>query len=273
MHDRQIGTTGIHVSPVALGCWPIAGITSVDVNEADSLATIRACLDLEINFLDTAYCYGYDGESETLIRRALGDRRDQFVIATKGGIHWSPDRSQVQDARPATLLRQCEESLQRLGTDRVELYYLHSPDPNVPVAESAGAIQQMIDEGKVRSAGISNATLSQIEEFHAVCPLSAVQPPYNMLQRGIEREIVPWCRSHDVSVMVFWPLMKGLLAGRMTRSHEFEPDDKRTNFPMYQGDEWQKNQDFLGELREIAAAADKTVAQVVINWTVHRPVI
>ena len=128
-----------------------------------------------------------------------------------------------------------------------------------------------ITTGHFVSAGISTATLSQIEECHAACPLSAVQPPYNMLQRGIEREIVPWCRSHDVSVMVFWPLMKGLLAGRMTRRHEFQPDDKRTNFPMYQGDEWQKNQDFLDSLREIAAAADKTVAQVVINWTIHRP--
>ncbi len=271
MQHRPIGKTDIRVSPIALGSWPIAGITSLDVNDADSLATIRACIDLGVNFLDTAYCYGRAGESETLIRQALGDRRDQFVIATKGGIHWNAEGKQTQDARPETIQRECEESLERLGTDRVELYYLHSPDPAVPVAESAGAIRDLIQQGKVRTAGVSNADLDQIEAFHAACPLSAVQPPYNMLQRGAEREIIPWCQKHDVSVMVYWPLMKGLLAGRMSRQHEFSPDDQRLTYPMYQGQEWQKNQDFLDQLREVAADAGRTVAQVVINWTIHRP--
>ncbi len=271
MERRPLGDTGLEVSPIALGCWPIAGITSIDVTEANSLATIARCFELGINFLDTAYCYGREGESERLICRALGSRRDEMVIATKGGIHWGPDGKQAKDGRPETLRRQCEESLRRLGTDRVELLYLHAPDPNVPVAESAGALKELLDEGKTRSVGLSNASLEQLEQFAAVCPLAAFQPHYNMLQREIEVDTLPWCVAHDVSVMVYWPLMKGLLAGKLPRDHVFAPGDGRAKYPMFQGQEWQKKQDLIDELREIATEAGRTVAQLVINWTIHQP--
>ena len=271
MQRRRLGNTDIEVSPVALGCWPISGVTSVDVTEENSLATIAACFDSGVNFLDTAYCYGREGESERLIRRALGSRRDEMVIATKGGIHWGPDGKQAIDGRPATLRRECEESLLRLGTDHVELLYLHAPDPRIPLAESAAALKALCDEGKTRSVGLSNATVAQLAEFAAVCPLAACQPHYNMLQREIEVEVLPWCREHDVAVLVYWPLMKGLLAGKLARDHVFAPGDGRAKYPMFQGDEWRKNQDFVDELRSIAAGLGKTVSQVVINWTIHRP--
>jgi len=153
----------------------------------------------------------------------------------------------------------------------VELYYLHAPDPNVPIAESAGALKELLDAGKTLGVGLSNATLQQLEQFHAVCPLTAFQPPYNMLQREIEADTLPWCRAHGVSVMVYWPLMKGLLAGKLPREHVFPAGDGRAKYPMFQGDEWQKNQDFLDELRQIAAEVGHSVAQVVINWTIHQP--
>ena len=266
-----MGTSGIRVTPIALGCWPITGITSVGVTEADSLATIATCLEVGINFLDTAYCYGRDGESERMIGRAVGSRRDELVIATKGGIHWGPDGNQAKDGRPSTLRRQCDESLRRLGTDRVELLYLHAPDPNVPVAESAGALKDLMDEGKTRSIGLSNASQVQLEEFAAVCPPAAFQPHYNMLQREIESGTLPWCAAQGVSVMVYWPLMKGLLAGKLPRDHFFASGDGRAKYPMFQGDEWRKTQDLLDELRLIAAEAGRTVAQLVVNWTIHRP--
>lgn len=167
--------------------------------------------------------------------------------------------------------RQCEESLRRLGTDRVELLYLHAPDPNVPVAESAGALKELLDEGKTRSVGLSNASLEQLEQFAAVCPLAAFQPHYNMLQREIEADTLPWCVAHNVSVMVYWPLMKGLLAGKLSRDHVFAPGDGRAKYPMFQGQEWQKTHDLIDELREIATEAGRTVAQLVINWTIHQP--
>jgi aryl-alcohol dehydrogenase-like predicted oxidoreductase len=271
MSLRQLGTTDIHVSPIALGCWPIAGMSSADVNDRDSLATIEACFELGINFIDTAFAYGADGESERLVARALGRRRDEMVIATKGGIHWQPPRTQVIDGRPETLRRECDTSLRRLNTDRVDLYYLHAPDLKVPIAESAGAIKQLLDEGKTRSAGVSNVTLEQLQEFAAVCPLAAYQPAYNMLQREIEADTLPWCVDHQVSVCVYWPLMKGLLAGSISRGHVFPTTDSRHKYPMFQGDEWQKNCDFVDELRPIAAAAGRTVSQLVLNWTMHRP--
>ncbi|WP_373651174.1 aldo/keto reductase [Schlesneria sp. DSM 10557] len=270
MELRQIGRTEILVTPLAMGCWPIAGVTSVGVTDEQSLATLQAAVDGGLNFFDTAYCYGYDGESEKLIRRALGHRRDELVIATKGGIHYE-NRVQVKDARPATLERECEESLQRLGTDYIDLYYLHAPDPNTPVEESAGALKGLLQSGKVRSIGVSNFSLQQLIAFQAVCPLAAYQPHYNMLQREIEESQLPWCIENHVSAIVYWPLMKGLLAGKLPRDHQFDPKDGRPKYPMFSGDEWNKNQDFLDRLRPIAEECQSTVAQLVLNWTIQRP--
>ncbi|HND51986.1 MAG TPA: aldo/keto reductase, partial [Pirellulaceae bacterium] len=268
---RRLGLTDIFVSPVALGCWPIAGMTSLGTSEADSLATVAACFDLGVNFLDTAYCYGSDGQSERLIARAVRGRRDQVVIATKCGIHWGPSGERVIDGRRETLHRQCETSLQRLETDRVELLYLHAPDPKTPVAESAAALKELLDAGKTRSVGVSNFSVEQLAEFHAVCPISAFQPPYNMLQRQIERDTLPWCRERGVSVAVYWPLLKGLLAGRLPRDHVFQPGDGRPKYPMFQGDEWQRNQDFIDVLRAMSNECGRSVADIVVNWTIHQP--
>jgi len=276
MNYRTLGNTDIKISEVALGCWPIAGITSPGTTEENNLATVRCCFELGVNHLDTAYCYGKSGESEMLIGRALGtatdqSRRDEMVIATKGGIHWDENDKMAKDGRPETLRRQCETSLQRLGTDRVELLYLHSPDPNVPVAESAGEIKRLLDEGKTRAVGISNATLEQMEQFAAECPLAAYQPPYNMLQREIEADTLPWCRENNVAVLVYWPLLKGLLAGKMTRDHVFADTDSRRKYAMFRGKEWEKNHDLVDRLREIAQSAGHTVAELVINWTLQQP--
>lgn len=268
---RPLAGTGLLVSPVAIGGWPISGMTSLDVNDADSLATLQAAVDHGVNFLDTAYCYGMHGESERLIAKALGHRRDELVIATKGGIHWEADGTRVFDARPATLRRECEESLRRLNTDHVDLLYLHAPDPQTPVAESAGALQALLEAGKTRGVGASNVNLQQLEEFHAVCPVAAFQPPYNLLQRQIEKDTLPWCRQHQVSVVIYWPLLKGLLAGKLPRDYVFRPGDGRAKYPMFQGSQWLKNQDFVDDLRAIARQAGKTVAQVVVNWTIHQP--
>jgi len=283
-NHRPLGNSGIFVSPVALGCWPIAGVTTLDANVADSIATIQKCFDVGVNHLDTAHVYGPNGESENLIRRALGNRREEMVIATKCGIHYE-GREMVNDGRPERLRAECDESLRRLGTDRVELLYLHSPDKNVPVAVSAGALRELLEAGKTRSVGVSNFTVVQLEEFHAVCPITAVQMPYNMLQRDIEQRTIPWCREHDVAITVYWPLMKGLLAGKMPRGAELDERDSRRKYPMYQGDEWQRNQDFVDRLREAAALsvvswsvvrgspdpAPPTVAQLVVNWTISQP--
>lgn len=267
---RNIGNTDIQITPIAMGCWPISGVTSVDVTEQASLATLNAAFESGINFFDTAYCYGYEGESERLIAQALGDRRDQIVIATKGGIHWEGTK-QVRDASPTRIKQECDESLQRLNTDRVELYYLHGPDPEIPVSESAGAFKELLADGKIQSVGVSNFTMEQLQEFADVCPISAYQPRYNMLQRDIEKVRLPWCIENDVSVMAYWPLMKGLLAGKLARDHQFAPEDGRQKYPMFHGEEWEKNQDFLDGLRVLANEMNRTVAQIVVRWTIQQP--
>jgi aryl-alcohol dehydrogenase-like predicted oxidoreductase len=270
MNYRPLANTGLQVSEVALGCWPIAGLTRPGITDAESIATIQACFELGVNHLDTAYMYGRFGESERLIAQAIGGRRDQMVIATKCGLHWSPERHNTHDARPATLRRECEESLLRLETDRVELLYLHAPDRNVPVRESAGELRRLLEEGKTRAVGASNLSLAQLEEFTAECPLAAFQPPYNMLMRHIETDTLPWCRRHNVAVLVYWPLMKGLLAGKIARDQVFGPDDSRHKYPMYQGEERRKNHDFVDRLQEIARTAGHNVVELVINWTIHQ---
>jgi len=270
MELRPLGNTGIMLSPVAFGAWPIAGLTSAGTNDEDSVATIRACFDLGINHIDTAFCYGIHGESERLVARALCTRRREMVIATKGGLHWDAEGKQAHDASPTMLRRECEESLRRLGTDYVDLYYLHAPDPKVPVAESAAALRKLMEEGKTRSVGVSNVTVAQLDQFAAVCPIAAYQPPYNMLQRQIEADTLPWCRARGVAVLVYWPLMKGLLAGKLRRDQSFAGDTRR-KYPMFQGEEYRKNLDLVDTLREIAAWSGHTVAQLVINWTIHQP--
>jgi aryl-alcohol dehydrogenase-like predicted oxidoreductase len=269
---RRLGDSGLAVSPVAFGAWPIAGISTRDVNETDSRATIAAALDHGVNFLDTAYCYGRAGESERLIGEVLAARRrDDVVLATKGGVHFPPVGPQVQDARPETLRRQCEESLRRLRVEAVELYYLHAPDARVPVAESAGAIADLMAAGKVRAAGASNCTLEQLEEFHRTCPVAAVQLPYNMLQRDIERRTVPWCLTRGIAVTAYWPLMKGLLAGRIDSPAALASDDSRRTYPMYQGEEFDRNRALVRRLQAVADARGCTAAQLVVNWTLDQP--
>jgi aryl-alcohol dehydrogenase-like predicted oxidoreductase len=258
------------VSEVALGCWPIAGMTTPGVNEADSIATIRACLELGVNHLDTAYMYGANGESERLIAKALGNRRGETIIATKGGYHWDQYGNLTHDASPATLRRECEESLRRLDTDRVELYYLHGPDKNVRLADSAGELKRLKDEGKVLSLGVSNVTLAQLEEFAGECPIAAFQPPYNMLQRDIQIDTLPWCREHGVSVLVYWPLMKGLFAGKI-QPGKLHDRDNRQKYPQYQGEELQRNLDLVEKLRKIAQDDGHTVVELVINWILRQP--
>lgn len=269
--QRPIGSSDLRVSPVAMGCWPITGITSLGVTREQGLATLQTAVDCGINFFDTAFMYGYDGESEQMIAEAIGNRRDELVIASKCGLHWSAERTGLKDGRPQTLKQQCETSLGRLQTDWIDLYYLHAPDPNVPVAESAGMFVELKQAGKIRTVGVSNFNVEQLQQFHAVCPIDAVQPHYNMLQREIETDILPWCQSHNASATVYWPLLKGLLAGKLARDHVFDKKDGRKKYPMFQGDEYQRNCDFVDRLRQFADSIGKSVVDVVVNWTIQQP--
>jgi aryl-alcohol dehydrogenase-like predicted oxidoreductase len=268
---RPLGATEIRVSPVGLGCWPIAGMTSLGVNDNDSIATVKKAIESGINFLDTAYGYGAQGQSDHLIRKSISGLRDDVVVASKAGMHWKADGGRCFDGSPQRIIKQCEESLQRLGVDEIDLFYLHAVDPQVPVETSATAFAKLLQQGKIRCVGVSNVTVNQLVAFNDVCEVSVVQPPYNLLQRNIELDLIPFCRNENISVVNYWPLMKGLLAGSIRRGHEFDPADKRLTYDVFQGEKFEQAQKLLDHLDQIADAVNKTVAQVVVNWTIHQP--
>lgn len=271
MEYRPLGDSSLSVSAIALGCWPISGMTSLGVTPEDSRATIRGAVEAGVNFFDTAYAYGEDGESERLLADVLAAQRRDYVLASKAGLHWGPDGQRAFDATPARLMHECETSLQRLRTDYLDLLYLHAPDPNCSVTESAGAFRRLQQQGKTRTVGVSNVSVDQLKQFHAECPVVAVQPAYNMLMRQIEQDLVPFCRAEGIAIVPYWPLMKGLLAGKLARDHVFQQGDGRPKYPMFQGEEWKKNQDLIDALRPIAADVGCTVAQLVIRWTIDQP--
>jgi aryl-alcohol dehydrogenase-like predicted oxidoreductase len=247
-------------------------MTRSGITPEAAAATVAAALDAGIVHLDTAYCYGESGESERAIARALaGRRRETAVIASKCGIHWEPGRKQCVDGRPERIRREVEESLVRLGIDHVDLLYLHAPDPTIQLEESAGELARLLAAGKTRGVGVSNVSLAQLECFAAVCPLSACQMHYNMLQREIEAEILPWCRDHAVAMIVYWPLMKGLLAGGLTRDHLFPTTDSRHKYPMFNGHEFQRNLDFVDSLRPVARRLGCELPDLVLAWTAEQP--
>jgi aryl-alcohol dehydrogenase-like predicted oxidoreductase len=278
---RPLGSSPVSVGPLGLGCWPLAGMTRAGVTREAAVATVRAAIDLGISHLDTAYCYGEQGESERAIREALAGigptARDTVVIAGKCGIHWEPDaspdppRRQAVDGRPERIRAEVEESLSRLGTDRLDLLYLHAPDPTIPIEESAGELLRLLEVGKARAIGLSNASREQLERFAAVCPLAACQLHFNMLQREIEREILPWCMAERVAMVVYWPLMKGLLAGKMHKGQVFPASDSRHKYPMFNGEEFARNLDFVDALRPIAKRLGVALPDLVLAWTAEQP--
>ncbi len=170
MNLRQLGNSDLMVSSVGFGCWPMAGITSIIDSVAEVEAAIGAALDAGVNFFDTAYSYGYAGESDELLRRALQGKRDQAIIASKAGMMWDENHQRRLDAKPATLIKHAEEVLRRLDVEHLDLFYLHTPDGTTPIEESAAAIAEIVRRGWARYAGVSNVTLEQAQAFHAICP-------------------------------------------------------------------------------------------------------
>jgi aryl-alcohol dehydrogenase-like predicted oxidoreductase len=269
---RPLGRSGLHIPPFGLGCWPIAGMTREGITRETAVATVSAALEAGIHHLDTAYCYGAEGESEKAIAAAIGDKkRAELFLASKCGIHWEPGRVQCVDGRPERLRQEVEESLRRLDTDHLDLLYLHAPDPRVRLEDSMAELARLQAEGLARAIGVSNVSLEQLRIAAQACPLSACQLPYNMLQREIEHDIVPWCRDQGVAIVAYWPLMKGLLAGDMPRDRTFPTSDSRHKYPMFKGEEFQRNLDFVEVVRGQAQRLNRPLPDLVLAWTAQQP--
>jgi aryl-alcohol dehydrogenase-like predicted oxidoreductase len=271
MTQRRLGQSELRISPVALGCWPLAGMTSGPLTDEAAAAVIDAALEAGVNHFDTAYAYGRDGESERRLGRARRGRRGPVVLATKVGIYWDAAGGLQRTGRPELLRRHFQESLQRLQVEAVELLYLHAPADDAPLAETAGFFREALAEGKTRAVGVSNLSVAQMNTFAAECPIAACQVRYNLLQREIEADVLPWCRAHDVSVVAYEPLALGLLTGKFTRDHAFPADDWRRRSPLFCGDAWEKNLDAVERLRPAAAARGCSVAQLAVAWTISQP--
>jgi aryl-alcohol dehydrogenase-like predicted oxidoreductase len=274
MQHVRLGMTGLAVSPIALGTWQLGGDWG-RYDEREAIAAIHTARELGINLFDTAQAYGY-GASEWLLGRALQDElaqdREQLVIATKGGLRMTAG-GQVRDSSPAWLRQGVEESLRALGVDYIDLYQIHWPDPDVPFAETAEALQALVEEGKIRHVGVSNFEAGQIADLAGTRLVETVQPPYHLFRREIEADLLPYAREHEIGVLVYGPLGHGLLTGTLNEETEFRPGDWRGSSPVFRGDSYRRNLETVRELDRFARARGYTVAEVAIAWVLENPAV
>jgi len=274
LKTTTLGKTGLHVSRIAFGTWQLGGDWG-QFDENIAVNAIRRARELGVNFFDTAQAYGF-GTSERLLGKALRaeltSARDELVIATKGGLR-KTDTGVVRDASPKWLRAGVDASLAALGLDYIDLYQVHWPDPTVPFAETAGALSQLITEGKIRHVGVSNYTAVQIREFSATLPVETVQPPYHLFRRDIDDELLPYCHDHDIGVLVYGPLAHGLLTGTLAEDTTFAPDDWRSGSDVFAGETYRRNLATVRSLSMFAADRGITVSQLAIAWTLASPAV
>jgi aryl-alcohol dehydrogenase-like predicted oxidoreductase len=267
--------TDLQVSPICFGTWQLGGDWG-DVDERDAKAAIRHALELGVNIFDTAQAYGF-GVSEQVLGRALApelrSRRDEIVIATKGGLRPNGGDGIVRDASRAWLRRGVESSLRELGVDHIDIYQLHWPDPEVPLEETAGALQELVEEGKIRHVGVSNFDAAQMAAFARTRPVETLQPPYHLFRRDIEAEVLPYCAEHDIGVLVYGPLAHGLLTGAIDEQTTFEAGDWRAESPLFQGETLRHNVEIVGELKRLATELGASVSALAIAWTLAHPAV
>jgi aryl-alcohol dehydrogenase-like predicted oxidoreductase len=271
MEFVDIPGTSIRVSRIALGTWAIGGWMWGGSNESEAISAIHAALDRGINLIDTAPVYGF-GRSEEIVGKALalGGRRKHAFIATKVGLDWK-DSKPFRNARKARIIEEAEDSLRRLQTDVIDLYQVHWPDPHTPIAEVAEAMGELHREGKIRAIGVSNFSPAQMDEFRKVAPLHTAQPPYNLFERAIEADVLPYCRDRDIAVLAYGSLCRGLLSGSMTKSSRFTGDDLRKNDPKFLSPRFEQYLAAVERLDRFAQERfDRRVIHLALRWVLDR---
>jgi len=262
----DIPGTALQVSRVALGTWAMGGWMWGGTDERDSIATIRAALDQGINLIDTAPVYGF-GVSEEIVGKAVAAKglRSQAVIATKVGLEWR-DGKVYRNATHDRIMQEIDQSLRRLRTDYIDIYQVHWPDPLVPVEETAEAMRMLYDQGKIRAIGASNFSVAQMERFRQVAPLHVLQPPYNLFERTIESDVLPYCRANNIAILGYGALCRGLLSGRMRAETAFEGDDLRRIDPKFQPPRFAQ---YLEAVRQLDQFAQDRFLRRVIHLAVR----
>ncbi|MFT8597511.1 aldo/keto reductase [Acetobacter orientalis] len=255
-------------SRIALGTWAIGGSMWGGPDDENAARTIDKALDLGINVIDTAPVYGF-GHSEDVIGRALEGKRDRVILATKVGLNWQ-DGKVFRDSRPARIVQEVEDSLRRLRTDHIDLYQVHWPDPKTPIEETARALEKLVKAGKVRALGVSNFSPEQMDEFAQFAPLATIQPPYNLFERDIEKDVLPYAVKNNLAVLAYGPLCRGLLSGRMTAERQFEGDDLRRTDPKFQRPRFGQYLKAVEDLKAIANKHNKSMLALAIRWVLDK---
>jgi len=290
MKRRNLGSSSLSITPVTLGAWAIGGWFWGGQDEEQSIRTVHASVDAGVTSIDTAPVYGF-GRSEEVLGRALKGIRDQVQILTKVGLRWDlqegshyfdteePDgtpQSIWRNLRPQSIRHEVEQSLRRLQVDHIDLLQCHWPDPSTPIAESMGELASLVHEGKVGAIGVSNFSIEQMQEARTALgdvPLASDQPQYSLLDRRIEKELLPWCLSEQVGVVAYSPMARGLLTGRITMDRTFSKSDGRASDPRYHPINRQRILDALAKVQPIAHAHDVSLANLAVAWVLHQPAI
>ncbi len=275
MQTRQLGKTGMQLTTVGLGTWAMGGPWEYGWGPQDddeAVASVLEALDLGINWIDTAPAYGL-GHSEELVGRALRQTRHRPYIATKCGILWNEKKEKVVHLKRDSVRRECHDSLRRLGVERIDLYQMHWPDPDPDIEEAWEEMARLVKEGKVRYIGVSNFTVQQMERVAPIHPISSLQPPYSMLRREVERELLGYCAKSNVGVIVYSPMQRGLLTGAFNheRLATLAPDDHRKRMPEFQEPQFTATLELVEGLKKIARRQGRTVSQLAVSWVLRRP--
>jgi aryl-alcohol dehydrogenase-like predicted oxidoreductase len=278
MQIRQLGNTNMQITPIGLGAWAIGGGGYAGgwgpQDDEESVKTIQRALDLGINWIDTAALYGL-GHSEEVVGRAIKERAERPYIFTKCSLVWD-DHGEVKNSLKAdSLRREVEASLKRLGVDSIDLYQIHWPNPGPDIEEGWTTLARLRQEGKVRAIGVSNFNVEQMRRAQKIAPIASLQPPYSLLDRDVEREILPFCQENNIGVIVYSPMGSGLLSGMMSkeRVEKLVPDDWRRNNPEFQEPRLSRNLKLAELLSEIGYPHNVTAGVVAIAWTLCNPAV
>ncbi|MBK1670622.1 general stress protein [Rhodovibrio sodomensis] len=268
----RIPGTDMQATRIGLGTWAIGGWMWGGTDEEQSVRTVQKAVDRGISLIDTAPVYGM-GTSERFVGEALleNGRRDRVVLATKCGLNWSGSQP-YRDARPERIRQEVDDSLQRLRTDVIDIEQVHWPDPNVPVEETAGALKDALQAGKIRAIGVSNFSPEQMDRFRKEAPLSVVQPPYNLFERGVEDDVLAYVREHRLTSLTYGALCRGLLTGKMTPDQTFQGDDLRNMDPKFQGARFQQYVAAVDRLDGFAQERfGKRAIHLALAWVLAQP--